>query len=90
MQNKILVSHENDNTGVLIADMEKGEVVNLDGVSIESKEDIKFGFKIAVKDIPEGGSVYKYGYKIGIANRNISIGEMVHIHNMDGNLGHKH
>lgn len=54
MQNKILVSHENDNTGVLIADMKKGEVVNLDGVSIESKEDIKFGFKIAVKDIPEG------------------------------------
>jgi altronate hydrolase len=90
MKNKILVSHENDNIGILIDDVKKGEVINLNGMSIESKEDIKFAFKIAIKDISKGEYVYKYGYQIGIANRDISIGEMVHVHNMDGNLGHKH
>lgn len=86
MKNKILVSHEKDNIGVLIYEVKKGDIVNLNGASLESKEDIKFAFKMAIRDISAGEYIYKYGYQIGIANRNISVGEMVHIHNMDGNL----
>lgn len=85
---KILVVNDKDNIGVLVGDLKKGEITNLDDQSIESKEDIKFGFKIAIKDITQGDYIYKYGYPIGTASKDISIGEMVHIHNIEGNLGH--
>lgn len=87
-EEKILVVSEKDNVGVLLGDLKKGEITNCNGKSIESKEDIKFGFKIAVKDISQGDNIYKYGYPIGTASKDISIGEMVHVHNIDGNLGH--
>jgi altronate dehydratase small subunit len=52
--------------------------------SIRALESIPFGFKIALENLPKGGSIYKYGETIGRATQNIKTGEQVHIHNIQG------
>ncbi len=48
---------------------------------------IPFGFKMAVTGIARGAQVIKYGESIGIASRDISPGQLVHIHNIEGARG---
>lgn len=49
--------------------------------------DIPYGHKVAVADIPAGGSIRKYGEQIGVASRDIRRGEYVHVHNLDSMRG---
>lgn len=50
---------------------------------IAVRDDIPYGHKIAVADIPAGADVLKYGEVIGRAARDIAAGEHVHVHNVD-------
>ena len=43
---------------------------------------VPYGHKIAVRNITKGETIVKYGESIGAADRDIAIGEYVHIHNM--------
>jgi altronate dehydratase small subunit len=52
--------------------------------SLHSIQNIPFGFKVALENIPNGDFVFKYGERIGQATRDIKIGEQVHIHNIQG------
>ncbi len=56
-------------------------------ITVKLKDPIAFGHKFAVKPIPHGEDVRKYGEIIGVAIRDISIGEHVHIHNLEGKRG---
>lgn len=47
-----------------------------------ANEDIPIYHKAAAADIPKGGFVYKYGEKIGIATRDIQVGDHIHTHNL--------
>ena len=49
--------------------------------------DIPYGHKIALKDIPVGESIVKYGEQIGVASREIQRGEHVHVQNLDSTRG---
>ena len=49
--------------------------------------DVPYGHKVAVADIPAGGSIRKYGEQIGVASRAIRRGEYVHVHNLDSMRG---
>ena len=49
---------------------------------VEALDEIPFGHKFALTDIPAGAPVMKYGARIGTATRNISKGAHVHLHNM--------
>lgn len=40
------------------------------------------GHKYAVRDIPKGEAIIKYGFPIGIASADIKLGEKVHSHNL--------
>lgn len=51
------------------------------------KEDVKFGHKFAIKDIKKGEHVIKYSESIGTATKDISIGEHVHVHNVESDRG---
>jgi altronate dehydratase len=46
-------------------------------------EGIPFGHKIALIDLKKGDPIIKYGEKIGLASRDIKIGEWVHTHNVE-------
>lgn len=73
---KIQVS---DHVAVALRDLKRGEQV-LDNLTV--LDDIPFGHKIALEDIPKGRAVIKYGQPIGCAARIIRRGEHVHSHNL--------
>jgi altronate dehydratase small subunit len=55
--------------------------------TIQALERIPFGFKIALTDIPCGAHVIKYGESIGVASSDIQMGQLVHVHNIEGARG---
>ena len=54
-----------DNVAVAVHDITAGEACYLDGENITASGDIPAGHKMALRDIPEGGNVIKYGFPIG-------------------------
>ncbi len=49
--------------------------------------DIPYGHKIAIADIAVGQTIVKYGESIGVASREIAVGDYVHVHNLDSMRG---
>jgi len=87
----IIVVEPTDNVATAVRTVDGGETVTIDvgdeQRSIDVQEDIDFGHKIALEDIDQGGTVYKYGLSIGYASRPIAAGEWVHVHNVESNYG---
>lgn len=86
-----LVMDTKDHVATLIRDIVNGASVTYDlqGMrkQIVSLDDIAFGHKIAIVDIPKGTHVHKYGEVIGQAVEDIAAGQHVHVHNMEGLRG---
>lgn len=80
-----------DNVATAIKDLHKGQAVKVsvmdETITLELLEDVPFGHKFALIDIPEGGLVVKYGEPIGIATMDIKKGQYVHVHNVTGQRG---
>ncbi|MBT2573739.1 altronate dehydratase [Bacillus sp. ISL-51] len=83
---EIMKIHPNDNVLLALRDIKKGEMLHMDGLVIEAKDDMKRGHKIALETIEENSGIIKYGFPIGHATRRISIGEHIHVHNVKTNL----
>ena len=49
---------------------------------LKSSMDVPIGHKIALTDIKNGATVYKYGQDIGKAVADIKKGDHVHVHNL--------
>lgn len=59
------------------------------GQSVTCRERIDLGHKLAIRAVPSGGVVRKYGQLIGYATRDIAPGDWVHQHNLGlGTLSH--
>lgn len=71
-----------DNVGVVLEDVNKGDICVFENVSVEAKEDIAFPHKIALIDMPPETLIVKYGETIGHALTYIPRGSLVHSHNM--------
>ncbi|KPK23009.1 MAG: hypothetical protein AMJ70_04485 [Dehalococcoidia bacterium SG8_51_3] len=86
-----LMISEKDNVATLLEDVTAGtEVLVRFGSktdTVNARENITFGFKIAVSDIARGADIIKYGEPIGIASSDIKRGDMVHVHNLEGGRG---
>jgi altronate dehydratase small subunit len=54
-----------------------------DSTAIELRDNIPYGHKIALTAIAAGVPIVKYGEEIGVAVKDIKVGEHVHVHNMD-------
>lgn len=83
--------HERDNVAVALRDIQQGNVIKVKVTqgedSVTALQEIPAGHKIALCDIPEGGEVIKYGYRIGNASSNIKKGDWIHTHNLKTALG---
>lgn len=79
--------NENDNVIVALKELAQGETVTVAGNSVTATETIPAGHKMAITDIPEGGDVVKYGFRIGNAKEAIAAGHWVHTHNVKTALG---
>ncbi|TYA89244.1 UxaA family hydrolase [Seonamhaeicola marinus] len=80
---KVVVLHEEDNVGVAISNLQEGDTVYVKEMVIRLHSDIAFGHKIALKDLPSGEQVLKYGVPIGITTSEVKQGEHLHVHNME-------
>lgn len=85
---KVILSHPKDNVATAKSPIKAKTLLRFPkGKKVEVREEIPFGHKISLRRIPKGGFVIKYGERIGRAIRPIKLGELVHIHNVEGERG---
>ena len=88
MAHKFLVHEPDDMVGVAVEDIQAGQTVeglvmsDASRLSIEMRNAVPLGHKLALKDISRGTEVIKYGVPIGEASADIKRGEHVHIQNL--------
>lgn len=84
--------HENDNVATIFGVVDCGEQILISDKKgrkqdIKAVSEIPYGHKLAIVDIFEGESVFKYGEVIGRATSSIKKGGHVHVHNMESLRG---
>jgi hypothetical protein len=80
---RVLFLSPKDNVCTAIAPISSGTTLQIYGDIVVIKQNIPLGFKIAGCDIATNESIIKCGVSIGSATRNIVLGELVHLHNME-------
>tara|TARA_B100000886_G_scaffold215945_1_gene149781 strand:- start:339 stop:623 length:285 start_codon:yes stop_codon:yes gene_type:complete len=89
MATEIIIHDQKDNVGVVVIEKITPEqecncwiMENDSATSIQSKDEIPLGHKIAMNDLDEGDTILKYGHDIGKVVKPIKKGEHVHVHNV--------
>lgn len=84
----VFVIDESDNVATNVADeIPLGTELEVNGVHVKTLDMIPYGHKVALRPIPQGDTVLKYGLSIGSASQNIQPGNHVHVHNVESNRG---
>ncbi len=85
----IIILDERDSVGVALRPLKAGDrCAAHDGdQDLRAREDIPFGHKVALVDLPRNAPVRKYGEIIGYAEGEIRAGCHVHTHNLRAPLG---
>jgi hypothetical protein len=90
---KALKINARDNCAVLLADVKKGEPVEVHadaGVSrLDARCAIASGHKIALVSLAVDQPIIKYGEEIGRAQAAIEAGDWIHLHNVYCRRGHE-
>jgi altronate hydrolase len=71
-----------DNVAVAARPLPAGLELRLGGGTLKLARPVNLGHKLALRDIPKGEAVRKYGQIIGFASTDIRAGEHVHVHNV--------
>ncbi|RYZ92122.1 MAG: altronate hydrolase [Moraxellaceae bacterium] len=79
---QIILLHPDDNIVVCVAHIYAGDVIDIDGHTVTLRQDIEVGHKLARNALNSGDKIYRYGAPIGSMTQPVSIGEHVHMHNM--------
>jgi len=79
--------HPNDKVAVAIEHIKVQETFEIDGTEYKAKAEIPAGHKIAITPMKANENIIKYGFPIGHAKTDITVGEHVHSHNVKSNLG---
>lgn len=84
MENSKMLIQLDEADNVLLASrsLATGEMVCIAGRQIKLSQDLGLGFKIASQDISKGDKIVKCGVPIGSATHDISLGELIHLHNL--------
>jgi ribosomal protein L2 len=76
-----------DNVAVALRSLERGEMVAAGATRVVVAGPIQVGHKLALREIPRGEAILKYGQVMGRATETIGTGEHVHVHNVEGLRG---
>ncbi len=85
---KFLIHNEGDDVGVATEDIAGGdEVVGIfmdtgGQVRVTARGEVPLSHKIAVHALKSGDEVTEYGTRIGVATKDIEVGDYVHTHNI--------
>ncbi len=74
--------HPNDNILIAKIGVEPGTTVTLGDAMFATQDRIDLGHKMAVRPIPAGDPVRKFGQLIGYATEDIAAGDWIHSHNL--------
>ena len=83
---KAVILRSDDTVAVAARPIPRGFSLQLGGRTIEVREPIGLGHKVALTDIKPGEPVRKYGQIIGFASQAIPAGSLVHVHNLKADL----
>ncbi|MFM7152433.1 MAG: UxaA family hydrolase, partial [Gemmataceae bacterium] len=75
-----------DNIAVAARTLTAGESLQVNGSTMRLNGRVGMGHKIALKSIPKGEAILKYGQIIGFASQTIEAGDLVHVHNVSADL----
>jgi len=75
-----------DDVGVALQDLPLGAHIEIRGASLDLLDAIPRGHKFALRDLPAGRAVRKYGFPIGRTTCDIRAGAHVHSHNLSTSL----
>ena len=78
-----------DNVAVALVPLSHGTKVRVGEEGTVLREDVPAGHKFALRTIPAGTAIVKYGMPIGLATGEISVGTWVHTHNLRTGLAGK-
>ncbi len=85
--------NDRDNCAVVLADVRKGEKVEVRTAAgiktLTARCDIASGHKIALVSLHVDAPIVKYGEEIGRAGAAIEAGDWVHLHNVTCRRGHQ-
>lgn len=89
---RAMIIDPRDDVAVVLEDTRAGDEIvarRADGTEqrVTARQDITFGFKVALRALSVGAPVHKYGEVIGSASAAIQPGDVVHIHNLAGGRG---
>jgi SAF domain-containing protein len=83
----VLVISGRDNVATALQPLRPGQRIDVNGSVVIVGEPIARGHKIALRAIPVGDPVIKYGSAIGTASSDIAAGAHVHTHNVASSRG---
>jgi altronate hydrolase len=86
MAHSTIQIHPLDNVAVALHELAPGDEVASGDAPVEVTEAIPVGHKVALRAIPAGESVVKYGHVLGHATEPIAAGAWVHSHNLKTDL----
>jgi altronate hydrolase len=73
-----------DDVAITTADVAAGTPVDVgDGGPVTARGDVPRGHKVAVRDLPDGAPVHRYGQVIGFTKGPVAVGEHIHLHNLE-------
>lgn len=76
----VIVLNPADDVGVARRSVQAGKPTGIE--NLDARENIGRGHKVALRHIPAGAEIHKYGQIIGIAKTDIEPGSHVHLHNL--------
>lgn len=79
--NSTIVLADKDNVAIALKAISENEPI--EAINVSAKSDIPKGHKIAIRAIPKGKAIFKYGQIIGRSQTDIFAGEHVHTHNLE-------
>ena len=83
MKNRYLIMHPEDNCATALEEILVGEEIKIDEkLTVKIIKKIRFGHKFALKSLKQGEKIIKYGTPIGIAKKDIDVGDWVHTRNV--------
>lgn len=82
MKEKAILLRDEDDVAVAKEKLTAGMVLSWDERSIEIRQDVPIGHKIALRSIRSTEPLRKYGQVIGFATEDIAVGDWVHLHNL--------
>ena len=73
---------EPDNVLMIATTLTEGERIQIAGQTVGIAKTLSLGHKLAARDIKADETITKYNFPIGVASRDIALGEHVHVHNV--------